>query len=596
MDKKNKKNSKKKKRLIILSKKQIFLASMIISLLIILGTSLYDSIKIEKQELSYLSFKEMLSNNEIESVVMYDTSNKLDVITKDGNVYKILDPKYDEFKKDVMESGVNILSAESTPTDAIILLLAQLPILFLLICLIVIMLNTYGNIGKEIFKVFKPHEIITFNDIAGMSETKEEVKFVVDQIKNEQKLKEYGARPCRGLIFNGPPGTGKTMLAKAIAGEAGISFISCSGSDFIEMFVGLGAARVRSLWSVAEINSPCIIFIDEIDALGKRRGNAQHNENNQTLNALLQRMDGLETSSGIYVIAATNKLEELDSALLRPGRFDKVLYVGPPKTKKDRDEIIELYFKNKKLSEDVNIDTVSNIMYGFTGAEIENTINEAVLCSIQHNRDGIISMNDIDEASMKLRMQGVISSHTSLDDKYRASVHEAGHTIMNLLLNRDVSKVSVVPYSSGVGGITIQDTKRYDTNKIRSKSELYKDIQVLLGGYAAEKVILQEPSIGSSNDLEKASEIVFSILNIYGMDDTKMLNQIHLRRIGLLDTTDKIDIDASNNLLKDRLDRTIESLKNNKDLILKLADMLMNKEVVLNPTLDMINKQELKNV
>lgn len=588
------KPKKSKKQLLMIINPRTFMAiGLLIGILIISIAQVFKNTAVTAPDISYAEVIELIENDEIENVILYKGAMTYEINTTDGNTYKAVNPDYDRFKQDLLESGVEIKTAESTMQDALITMAVQVPLLLLLCVMIISVMGTFGNAGKQIFKVFKPSEIIGFDKIAGMSETKEEVRFFVEQIQNADILKKYGAKPARGLLFKGPPGTGKTMLAKAIAGEANIAFISCSGSDFVEMFVGLGAARVRSLWKVAETNAPCILFIDEIDAVGRRRNGAAsggETENNQTLNALLQKMDGLGTNSGIYVIAATNRLEDLDPALIRPGRFDKILHIGPPNSKKDRDEIIQLYLKDKELDENVTLDSISNLMYGFSGAEIASTINEAVLCSIHNERNGIISLKDIDDAAMKLRVQGVVSSHVSKEDKYIAAVHEAGHAIVSLKLGRKVSKVSVIPYTSGVGGMTSQDAHQIEKRKIQSKKDLEDSLKICFGGYSAETCIFGEPSIGSSDDLKKASEIAFGMINSYGMNGDNLVNAIHLKHLGLIDKTDETLIDKVNTILNSKLDEVNQIILGSKDEILKLADKLMASEIVIEPTLEMLRE------
>ena len=429
-----------------------------------------------------------------------------------------------------------------------------------------------------------------------MSETKEEVEFAVSQLVHAKELEKFGARPCKGIILEGPPGTGKTLLAKAIAGEAGVPFISTSGADFIEMFVGLGAARVRALWDLALANAPCVVFIDEIDAVGRRRqsgGDAASVESNQTLNALLQRMDGLGVGSGVFVVAATNRIEDLDPALLRPGRFDKHLYIGPPKSKKDRDEVIKVHMKNKKFSEDFDFDKASKLMFGLTGAQIEQVLNEAALISLKNDKK-LITTEDIDSAVMKLLASGVAIKHTSESDRDISAVHEAGHAVANLALGRAVSKVSIMPYSSGIGGITVQDTDDIENKRMKTKSELLNDIKVMLAGQEAERLIFGDTSIGCSNDIEKATMLAFNIVNSFAMTEDSIVNISALSKIGVGIFDNNETVKKINEILLTCRHEVTEILSVNKNAIQKLRDELLQDETVINVDKEVLGIIQLK--
>lgn len=535
-------------------------------------------------DINYSEFKQKIDNNEIKSANIIDSSDTFTILTTDGKEYSVINPKYDEFKKDLLESGIEISSSKSTLTEAIANVILAVPMTAVAFILIYFVTQSLGGQTTTLFKVFKPEDIITFDDVAGMSETKREVHFAVSQLKNVDKLKELGARPCRGIILEGPPGTGKTLLAKAIAGEAGVPFISTSGADFVEVFAGLGAARVRSLWSLAMTNAPCVLFIDEIDAVGRRRsgaGDGASTEANQTLNALLQRMDGLGTDSGIFVVGATNRISDLDPALLRPGRFDKHMFIGPPSSKEDRDEIINIHLKNKKVSSDFDFDGASKLMFGLSGAEIEQVLNEAVMVSIQYERDGVIETEDIDKAVMKLVSSGVSIKHTSDSDKEISAVHEAGHTIINLALNRKISKVSILPYSSGIGGMTIEDSDNKEDKRMKTRKELINDLKVLLAGREAEELLLGDTSIGCSNDIERATVLAFRVLNNFAMSDSRLINIMALSEVGinLVDTKDILN--EVNGLLTECKFEVDKILSKNKDSLIKIKDELLRSETII---------------
>ena len=535
-------------------------------------------------DISYVQFQEYLADGKVVSAEVIDSRDTFNIKLDDGEKYAVINPDYDEFRKELLESGVSIEVSKVSADEAITNALASTPILILTFILMWFIAKSVGGQTTTLFKVLKPEDIITFDDVAGMSETKEEVKFAVSQLKNAKKLKELGARPCKGIILEGPPGTGKTLLAKAIAGEAGVPFISTSGADFVEMFVGLGASRVRALWELALTNAPCVIFIDEIDAVGRRRtggGDGASLESNQTLNALLQKMDGLGVGDGVFVVAATNRIEDLDPALLRPGRFDKKLFVGAPKTKKDRDEIVKVHMRKKKFTEDFDFDKASKLMFGLSGAEIEQVINEAVMISVADNRDGVVSTKDIDEATMKLRASGVAVKHASEDDRNISAVHEAGHAVVSMSLGRKISKVSIMPYSSGIGGLTIEDTDDKENKRLKTRKEIYDDIKVLLAGREAEQLILGDTSIGCSNDIERASVLAFTIVNNFAMRDDTLINVMALREVGLHLADTKEMVSEANQILLSCQDEVRKILDENRDKVEELKDRLLAEETVI---------------
>jgi len=361
---------------------------------------------------------------------------------------------------------------------------------------------------------------VGFDDVAGEDEEKEELQEVVSFLKDPAKFQEMGARIPKGVLLVGPPGTGKTLLAKAVAGEAGVPFFSISGSDFVEMFVGVGASRVRDLFEQAKKNSPCIVFIDEIDAVGRRRGaglGGGHDEREQTLNQLLVEMDGFGVYEGIIIIAATNRPDILDPALLRPGRFDRQVVVGYPDVK-GREEILKVHSKNKPLGEDVKLEVVAKTTAGFTGAELENLMNEAALLAVKNDRKAI-SMADLNEAMIKVVVgQEKKSRKISDKEKNLTAYHEAGHAIVTRLMpgQDPVHQVSIIPRGRA-GGYTMHlptEDKMYN-----SKKEMLNNIIVLLAGRVAEQLVLDDISTGASNDIQRATSIARSMVTKYGMSE-----------------------------------------------------------------------------
>lgn len=554
-----------------------------IALLVVMAIAAFKTAIPAKSDLSYLEFLDMLENSEIQSAKVVDSQDTFIIQDKEGNTYNVINPDYEEFKKLLLENGVEISVTKQTLVEALTTMLGNVPMIILVFILIYYIVKAVGSQTTTLFKVLKPEDIVTFDDVAGMAETKEEVKFAISQLKNHKALKELGARPCKGIILEGPPGTGKTLLAKAIAGEAGVPFISTSGADFVEMFVGLGAARVRALWDLASTNSPCVVFIDEIDAVGRRRSGASDSastESNQTLNALLQRMDGLGTDSGIFVVAATNRIDDLDPALLRPGRFDKHLYVGAPSTKKDRDELVELYMKGKKFDDTVTLNQVSKLMFGFTGAQIEQALSESVLVSLQRGGEGIVSLVDIDNAVMKVISSGVKVQHRSEHDIKICATHEAGHAVVNSLLGRPVSKVSITPYSSGIGGLTVTDTDIFEDIRIKTKTELEKDIMGLLGGRAAEIVEFGENSIGCSNDIERATDIAYKMIFGCAMEGW-LINPDALRKQGVAIINSNEQLEEVNSYIENLNNQVIDMLLKHREDLKMLSNVLISEEVIV---------------
>lgn len=361
---------------------------------------------------------------------------------------------------------------------------------------------------------------ITFADVAGAEEEKEEMSEIVDFMKNPRKYQELGAKIPRGVLLLGPPGTGKTLLAKAVAGEANVPFFSISGSDFVEMFVGVGASRVRDLFDQAKKHTPSIIFIDEIDAVGRQRGTGLgggHDEREQTLNQLLVEMDGFTDNQGVIVIAATNRRDILDPALLRPGRFDRQITVGYPDIK-GREAILRVHTKNKKLAPDISLATIAKGTAGFTGADLANLVNEAALLAARNNRKAI-TQPDIEEATIKVvagpeKKSKVVSE----DEKRLTAFHEAGHAVctFHCKTHDPVHQVSIIP--RGMAGGYTMSLPEHDRS-FRSKTQMEEEIIVLLGGRVAEKIVLDEISTGASNDIERATDLARSMITRYGFSE-----------------------------------------------------------------------------
>lgn len=481
-----------------------------------------------KSEMSYTGFIQQVQQKKVEKVTITNDHAIVGTL-KNGTAFSSYAPKDDSLIKILQDNGVEITAAPpASPSWWMTLLTSLLPIVILVVFWFFIMQQTQGgggrvmNFGKSKAKLLGEDNIkVTFNDVAGAEEAKQELAEVVDFLKDPSKFTAIGAKIPKGVLLSGPPGTGKTLLAKAVAGEAAVPFFTISGSDFVEMFVGVGASRVRDLFGQAKKNAPCIIFIDEIDAVGRQRGaglGGGHDEREQTLNQLLVEMDGFDANEGIITIAATNRPDILDPALLRPGRFDRQVIVGRPDLR-GREAILKVHARNKPLAEDVDLKTIAKKTPGFTGADLNNLLNEAALLAARNNKK-IITMAEVEEASEKVSMGPERRSHIVSDKERRLTAyHESGHAIVaHLLPDADpVHKVTIIP-RGGAGGYTMMlptEEQNYAT-----KSQLLARIRVALGGRCAEALILKEISNGASGDLQTVTNIARTMITQWGMSDT----------------------------------------------------------------------------
>ena len=449
------------------------------------------------------------------------------------------------------------------------------------------------NVGSSRAKVVEEGKIKTrFDDVAGVDEAKEELVEVVDFLKNPKKYTDIGGKIPKGVLLVGDPGTGKTLLARAVAGEAGVPFFSISGSDFVEMFVGVGASRVRDLFKQAREKAPCIVFIDEIDALGKNRANgfSSNDEREQTLNQLLVEMDGFDNEKGLIILAATNRADVLDPALLRPGRFDRQVPVEKPDVK-GREEILRIHARNVKLDKDVDFESIAHGTTGFAGADLANVVNEAALLAVRNGRKKV-TMLDFNEAIDKVSIGLKKKSRKENEKEMRlVAVHETGHALMGAFTPDfpPVNKITVVPRSHGVGGFTQyreQEEKFFET-----KTDMLNQIDSLLGGRAAEQIILGDISTGASNDIANATEIVKRMITVYGMSD-KFKNitlgkgvlgnrggEPSLVREFSEETQKYIDEEISR-IINDRYEYVLKTLTEHKDLLEYISNRLKEVETM----------------
>ena len=481
---------------------------------------------------NYTEFMENVEKGKIKEVTIttYDNYQEISGVTKDKETFKMPISKNDDnLTQKLVDKGIKVTQAETPePSPLFSLLSSLLPVLLLVGLFFFFMSQTQGGGGKmsqfgksKARMTVDSSKRVTFNDVAGADEVKEELSEVVDFLKKPQKFKAIGAKIPKGVLLFGPPGTGKTLLARAVAGEAGVPFFTISGSDFVEMFVGVGASRVRDLFEQAKKNSPCIIFIDEIDAVGRQRGagvGGGHDEREQTLNQLLVEMDGFDANEGIIILAATNRPDILDPALLRPGRFDRQVTVGRPDVR-GREEILKVHVRNKPLSAEVDLKVIAKQTAGFTGADLANLVNEAALLAA---REGL---TDITQEHLEKSIERVIAgpekknrAQISQAELNLVSYHEAGHAVIGHYLEGcdPIHKVSIIPRGSA-GGYTM--SLPVEDRNYMTRTHLIHEVTMMLGGRVAEEIVLGEISTGASNDIERATNTIRQMVTRWGMSE-----------------------------------------------------------------------------
>lgn len=536
------------------------------------------------KEIKYEKFLKMTEDNKVKRIIWSDNKDTFTFYDTKNKIYSSENPKYDDFKKDMLEKGINVKETGSigkyeTPIMIIIQLLMY-GVFF------GIMVKTMG-LGSGIFgkKEKETESKIRFSDVAGLDEVKEDLMTVVDFLKNPEQYKEAGAEIPKGVLLYGPPGTGKTLLAKAVAGEAGVKFKAVSGSDFDEKYVGVGASKMRKLFDEAKDNAPCIIFIDEIDSMGGRRHSKQSNYDRQTLNTLLSEMDGFDGSGGVVVIAATNRIEDLDPALTRPGRFDNHFAVNLPATAKERKIIVDLYAKNKKFSDDVNMENFAKETMGSSPATIKTVLNEAAIIATRKN-EGIITREILDEAWMKQLMEGHLKKNGEKDNVELVAWHEAGHALAGLLMGQDLTKVSIIPSTSGAGGATFITPKKLGLFTV---DELREQVIMLYSGRNAEQILSEQKGIkngvttGASNDIEKATDIIKKMITEYGMNE-----EFGLLNLEGLDVKPEIITKEAVKLAQELKEVSYSLLASNIEKLKMIAEKLIEKET--------LTGEEVKNI
>ena len=572
---------------------------LVISLMMILLFQIFKKETMQTGQLSYSGFLNMVEQGEVSQVTIQ--GDKISGIANHGQPFRTFAPKDLELIKILRNKGIEITAKpdEASPWYMTILV-SWFPMLLLIAVWIFFMRQMQVGGGKALSfgksrarLVTDDKDKVTFDDVAGIEEAKEELQEIIEFLRDPKKFTRLGGRIPKGVLLLGAPGTGKTLLARAIAGEAAVPFLSISGSDFVEMFVGVGASRVRDLFAQGKKNAPCIIFLDEIDAVGRHRGaglGGGHDEREQTLNQLLVEMDGFESNEGVILISATNRPDVLDPALLRPGRFDRQVVVPVPDVR-GREGILKVHTRKTRMADDIELSVIARGTPGFTGADLENMVNEAALLAARRNKDKI-DMSDLEDAKDKVLMGTERKSMIISDEEKRTTAfHEAGHTLVaKLTPNADpIHKVTIIPRGRALGltqQLPIDDKHTY------TKDYLLDNICVLMGGRIAEEIALNTQTTGASNDIEKASEIARKMVCEYGMSEKlgplsfgKKEEEIFLgreiaqHRDYSEETARKIDEEV-NNVVSENYQKTHRLIKDNLDTLSNLANALLERETL----------------
>ncbi len=591
----------------------ILLAAIITTTLIF-----FRNIKTEVHDMDYNELITNLNEKKVEKLNItpksgdgvYVISGEL-VDYKEGEKFKVVVPLTDSVMENVLtlaESQNLKVTTNSNPENSswLLILINVVPTLLLLGAMF-FLFTKLGSNGKGTFDFGRSKAKLsdekgtTFANVAGLKEEKEEVQELIDFLKNPKRFQKLGARIPKGVLLVGPPGTGKTLLARAVAGEARVPFYYISGSDFVELFVGVGASRVRDMFKQAKATAPCLIFIDEIDAVGRQRGTGLgggHDEREQTLNQLLTEMDGFGANEGIIIIAATNRPDVLDPALLRPGRFDRQVTVNLPDVR-EREDILKVHAKGKILDDGVSLERIAERTPGYSGADLENLLNEAALLAVRRNKNAI-TMEEIDEASDRVLMGPAKKSRKVTDfEKKVVSFHEAGHAVAGIILPKgeEVHKITIIP--RGMAGGYTQMLPKEEKTLVYTKDELLEQITTLLSGRVSEELFLNEISTGASDDIKRATKIARSMVTEYGMSDLGPVQYEHKSEdvfLGRDYTKSKnfsdqvaLEIDSEvKKIIESCYEKSKEILKGNKKLVEKLAGVLYEKETLTKEEIEAI--------
>ena len=597
--------NKKRKNSIMQSLPYLILVIVICSVLL-----LYSGGKSSVHDLKTGDFLNYIKENKVTEMTVtpksdesiYYITGKIDGYkSNESFTVKIIKEQMDTVTNYAESHNLNLYDTNKDPGSSTVLYILVNVLPILLVCgvgYVMFMKMASGNnksmdFGRSRAKLSEDGGKVRFSDVAGLKEEKEEVAELIDFLKNPKKFQKLGARIPKGVLLVGPPGTGKTLLAKAVAGEANVPFYYISGSDFVELFVGVGASRVRDMFKQAKQSAPCLIFIDEIDAVGRQRGSGiggGHDEREQTLNQLLTEMDGFGANEGIIIIAATNRPDVLDPALLRPGRFDRQVTVSLPDAK-EREEILKVHARNKTFDKSVNLAAISQRTPGFSGADLENLLNEAALLAVRRNKNAI-GMDEVDEATDRVLMGPAKTSRKITEKEKRlVAIHESGHAVIGIKLAdaQEVHKITIIP--RGVAGGYTMMLPKEDKIGIMTKEELECQITGLLGGRASEKIFLGETTTGASDDFKKATRIARSMVTKYGMSDLGPM-QLEEESEGVFLGRDynktknfsdqvALEIDkAVRKIIEDCYDKAVKILKENEDLVHLLADALVEHETL----------------
>lgn len=602
----------------IKQQKNTFMRNLLICLAVILVfTIIFWSVSRNSSgtEISYNEFQTQLSNGQIKEIHLNQSKIQVYYVNGDAHwmynrnsaettIVALINELYDEQEAGTFTGSIPKVVFGTTTTVSIFNILYPIILIAGLIIMVVIVVRQVKGANNKSFEFVKSRARIypsktKFSDVAGADEEKAELEDVVDFLKNPQKYIDLGAKIPKGVLLVGPPGTGKTLLARAVAGEANVPFFTISGSDFMELFVGVGASRVRDLFETAKKAKPCIIFIDEIDAVGRQRGaglGGGNDEREQTLNQLLVQMDGFEDNEGIIVMAATNRVDILDPALLRPGRFDRRVNISIPDIR-GREEILKVHARNKRLEDDVDLKTIARITSGFTGAEIENLLNESAILAAKENRKKI-STEDIQKSIMKVTL-GPQKKSRVIDekDKYDTAIHESGHALISKLAKEKspVHEVSIIP-RGGAGGYTLSTD---DDMTVYFREKLLSKIQMLLGGITAEKLYVGDISTGASNDLKRATDIARRMVSEWGMssevgmvycgsDSEVFIGKSYQERMPYSENQAALIDEEIKKIIDFCAKETERILTENKDKLLTMANVLLEKETIYAEEVDMI--------